>query len=252
MHKIWTEILESFCATVPWIKPTKHLAKLSRALSVALFAIKRRKWCLFSWVFPVHEECTQAGNTFKPRQNGHHFAYDNFKCFFSSIHKITPIKLAKCREISSDLVGHFKRVWTANTNSKSSLAKAIFEQPNASINIMYAVVRPFAGTAMTTFFGPAYRWLTQWSYSSLVLGHRYMNKNWHPKVQVPEQLWRNSVGHIDGLVQKCNISSALTMEILQSCLKPSIYRIFWKGHVSNFKSNLNEVIVKANDVCKLP
>ena len=29
--------------------------------------------------------------------------------------------------------------------------------------------------------------------------------------------------HIDGLVQDCSISSALAMEILQSCIKPSIY-----------------------------
>ena len=28
--------------------------------------------------------------------------------------------------------------------------------------------------------------------------------------------------HIDGLVQNCNISSVLAMEILQSCTKPSI------------------------------
>ena len=31
-------------------------------------------------------------------------------------------------------------------------------------------------------------------------------------------------GHnIDGLVQDCSSSSALTMELLQSCTKPSIY-----------------------------
>ena len=31
------------------------------------------------------------------------------------------------------------------------------------------------------------------------------------------------VAHIDGLVQDYSISSALAMEILQSCIKPSIY-----------------------------
>ena len=31
------------------------------------------------------------------------------------------------------------------------------------------------------------------------------------------------IGHIDGLVQDCSNSSALAMELLQSCTKPSIY-----------------------------
>ena len=31
-----------------------------------------------------------------------------------------------------------------------------------------------------------------------------------------------SVSHIDGLVQDCSISTALAMEIMQSCTKPSI------------------------------
>ena len=31
--------------------------------------------------------------------------------------------------------------------------------------------------------------------------------------------------NIDGLVQDCSIYSALAMEILQSCIKPSIYRV---------------------------
>ena len=33
------------------------------------------------------------------------------------------------------------------------------------------------------------------------------------------------VGHIGGLVQDCSNSSALAMELLQSCTKPSIYRV---------------------------
>ena len=35
--------------------------------------------------------------------------------------------------------------------------------------------------------------------------------------------------YIDGLVQDCNISSALTMEILQSCTKPSILTSVFPG-----------------------
>ena len=31
--------------------------------------------------------------------------------------------------------------------------------------------------------------------------------------------------YIDGLVQDCSISSALAMEILKSCIKPSIYGV---------------------------
>ena len=31
--------------------------------------------------------------------------------------------------------------------------------------------------------------------------------------------------HIDGLVQNCNNYSALAMELLQSCTKPSIYEM---------------------------
>ena len=35
-------------------------------------------------------------------------------------------------------------------------------------------------------------------------------------------------GHIDGLVQDCSISSALVMEILQPCTKPSIWAFCWR------------------------
>ena len=39
-------------------------------------------------------------------------------------------------------------------------------------------------------------------------------------------LYVNDCEHyIDGLVQDCSIASALAMEILQSCTKPSIYRL---------------------------
>ena len=39
-------------------------------------------------------------------------------------------------------------------------------------------------------------------------------------------LYVNDCEHyIDGLVQDCSISSALAMDILQSCTKPSIYRL---------------------------
>ena len=48
-----------------------------------------------------------------------------------------------------------------------------------------------------------------------------------------EQILRPKLDHyIGGSVQDCNISSALAMEILQSCTKPSIYT--WKlrhGHI---------------------
>ena len=32
----------------------------------------------------------------------------------------------------------------------------------------------------------------------------------------------NGLYHIDGLVQDCSVTSALAMEIMQSCIKPSI------------------------------
>ena len=32
----------------------------------------------------------------------------------------------------------------------------------------------------------------------------------------------NTILHVDGLVQDCSIPSVLAMEILQSCIKPSI------------------------------
>ena len=38
--------------------------------------------------------------------------------------------------------------------------------------------------------------------------------------------------HIDGLVQDCSNSSALAMELLQSCAKPSIYQTWCKSVVS--------------------
>ena len=42
---------------------------------------------------------------------------------------------------------------------------------------------------------------------------------------ITEQLWESVLfeGYIDGLVQDCSNSSALAMELLQSCTKPSIY-----------------------------
>ena len=40
--------------------------------------------------------------------------------------------------------------------------------------------------------------------------------------------------HIDGLLQDCSISSALAMEILQSCTKPLIYRsVKWTIHCTD-------------------
>ena len=36
------------------------------------------------------------------------------------------------------------------------------------------------------------------------------------------------MSYIDGLVQDCSIFSALAMEILQSCTKPSIYSDYIK------------------------
>ena len=39
--------------------------------------------------------------------------------------------------------------------------------------------------------------------------------------------------HIDGLVQDCSISSALAMEILQSCTKPSTYYMVIVGMVKD-------------------
>ena len=48
---------------------------------------------------------------------------------------------------------------------------------------------------------------------------------WSP-VCLPQRQWRHTdehryIYHIDGLMQDCSISSALAMEILQSCTKPS-------------------------------
>ena len=41
--------------------------------------------------------------------------------------------------------------------------------------------------------------------------------------------------HTDGLVQDCTISSVLAMEILQSCTKPSTYKLCSK--YSKYKQN---------------
>ena len=35
------------------------------------------------------------------------------------------------------------------------------------------------------------------------------------------------MSHVDGLVQDCSNSSALAMELLQSCTKPSMYGFGW-------------------------
>ena len=41
--------------------------------------------------------------------------------------------------------------------------------------------------------------------------------------QVNKVALTGDIKHFDGLVQDCSISSALAMEILQSCTKPLIY-----------------------------
>ena len=50
--------------------------------------------------------------------------------------------------------------------------------------------------------------------------------------------------YIDGLVQDCSISSALAMEILQSCTKPSICRIYQQvcERETQFKYRSNEIM----------
>ena len=43
--------------------------------------------------------------------------------------------------------------------------------------------------------------------------------------------------YIDGLMQDCSISSALAMEILQSCTKPSIFgmiKMSWLGKIEHY------------------
>ena len=45
---------------------------------------------------------------------------------------------------------------------------------------------------------------------------------------------RLDIDFIDGLVQDCSNSSALAMELLQSCTKPSIFTtMFLAGHVGS-------------------
>ena len=61
------------------------------------------------------------------------------------------------------------------------------------------------GTIITTRFF----WLQPWS-----AGLQYIYR-----ILICSSLWL----HIDGFVQDCSISSALAMEILQTCTKPSIY-----------------------------
>ena len=41
-----------------------------------------------------------------------------------------------------------------------------------------------------------------------------------------------SISYIDGLAQDCSNSNVLTMELLQSCTKPSIYRIKFERNIS--------------------
>ena len=72
---------------------------------------------------------------------------------------------------------------------------------------------------------------------------------WHPSgnVSLSEPLTSHFTdAYIDGLVQNRSISSAIAMEILQSCTKPSICQwvVFQGLHVSAMLSqNINEVIM---------
>ena len=59
--------------------------------------------------------------------------------------------------------------------------------------------------------------------------------------------------HIDGLVEDCSISSALAVEILQSCTKPSIYssvNMVLSGSGNGFTLN-RQAITGTNDNCQL-
>ena len=63
--------------------------------------------------------------------------------------------------------------------------------------------------SVTKYFRLGHIWITQ---------HR---KSHHWKLNLVTKHFR--LGHIDGLVQDCSISSVLALELLQSCIKPSIY-----------------------------
>ena len=60
----------------------------------------------------------------------------------------------------------------------------------------------------------------------------YMMASWHGNAfLIISPLWVESASH-NSLVQDCSNSSALAMELLQSCTKPLIYCAYWQ-RVSN-------------------
>ena len=48
------------------------------------------------------------------------------------------------------------------------------------------------------------------------------------------RIWLFMYTYIDGLVQDCSNSSALAMELLQSCTKPSLYALSEAGYSQNW------------------
>ena len=112
--------------------------------------------------------------------------------------------------------------------------------------------------------------LTHWSYIFLALTHRYSRKIHWLSVVVRKQTFLlarwpckitlvctlsycpvsscyktvhyNIILHADGSVQHCSISSALAMEILQSCTRPSIW-------YNNYKSITQTILWTQMKLC---
>ena len=62
----------------------------------------------------------------------------------------------------------------------------------------------------------------------------------HRNPYLEQRPWRDMGIHIDGLVQYCSISSALAMEILQSCIEQSICVLKWVPECTLFDTMTHE------------
>ena len=61
--------------------------------------------------------------------------------------------------------------------------------------------------------------------------HEYTQRSDKHKVEWQRsEIYTTAIEYIDGLVQDCSISSALAMELLQSCTKPSIFKYSKSTH----------------------
>ena len=159
-------------------------------------------------------------NTLRPRQHGRHFTDDTFNCIF------------------------------VNENVRISIKFSLKFVPKGPINNIPALVqimawcrpgnKPLSEPVMVSLLAHICVTRPQWvKLDCVMMAHDCAarccyNTQFSPKLA---NFMPNGVADIDGLVQHCSISIAITLEILQSCTKPLIWNImlYWTEFLRTHK-----------------